>query len=116
MRWIASLVAEVHRILVRGGLFMYPRDTKDPSKPGRLRLLYEANPMAMIVEQAGGAASTGRGRLLEVVPASLHQRIPLILGSRDEVQRIESYHRDHDAGIAPPSLPPLFHDRSLFTN
>ena len=90
MRWIASLVAEVHRILVRGGLFMYPRDTKDPAKPGRLRLLYEANPMAMLVEQAGGAASTGRGRILEVEPTSLHQRVPVILGSRDEVERIES--------------------------
>ncbi len=115
MRWIASLVAEVHRILVRGGLFMYPRDTKDPSRPGRLRLLYEASPMAMIVEQAGGAASTGRGRLLEIEPASLHQRVPVILGSRDEVERIELYHREHDAGIEPPVPPPLFHDRSLFT-
>ena len=80
MRWIASLVAEVHRILMRGGLFMYPKDTKDPGKPGRLRLLYEANPMAMLVEQAGGAASTGRGRILDVVPTSLHQRVPVILG------------------------------------
>jgi fructose-1,6-bisphosphatase I/sedoheptulose-1,7-bisphosphatase/fructose-1,6-bisphosphatase I len=115
MRWIASMVAEVHRILVRGGLFMYPRDTKDPSKPGRLRLMYEANPMAMIVEQAGGAASTGRGRILEVEPVSLHQRVPVILGSRDEVERIESYHHDHDEGVQPPTAPPLFHDRSLFT-
>ncbi|MCW5592986.1 MAG: class 1 fructose-bisphosphatase, partial [Burkholderiales bacterium] len=115
MRWIASMVAEVHRILVRGGLFMYPRDTKDPSKPGRLRLMYEANPMAMIVEQAGGAASTGRGRILEVEPTSLHQRVPVILGSRDEVARIEAYHRDHDAGVTPPSAPPLFGERSLFT-
>ena len=115
MRWIASLVAEVHRILVRGGLFMYPRDTKDPARPGRLRLLYEANPMAMVVEQAGGLASTGRGRLLEVEPAALHQRIPVILGSREEVERIERYHRDHDAGIEPPRAPPLFQERSLFT-
>jgi fructose-1,6-bisphosphatase len=115
MRWIASLVAEVHRILVRGGLFMYPRDTKDPAKPGRLRLLYEANPMSMLVEQAGGAASTGRGRLLEVEPTSLHQRVPVILGSRDEVERIERYHHDHDAGIAPASAQPLFQERSLFT-
>jgi fructose-1,6-bisphosphatase len=115
MRWIASLVAEVHRILVRGGLFMYPRDTKDATRPGRLRLLYEANPMAMLVEQAGGAASTGRGRILEVAPTALHQRVPLILGSRDEVARIESYHRDHDAGIEPASAQPLFQERSLFT-
>jgi len=115
MRWIASMVAEVHRILVRGGLFMYPRDTKDPAKPGRLRLMYEANPMSMLVEQAGGAASTGRGRILEVEPTSLHQRVPVILGSREEVARIESYHHDHDAGISPPSAPPLFGERSLFT-
>ena len=115
MRWIASMVAEVHRILVRGGLFMYPRDTKDPSKPGRLRLMYEANPMGMIIEQAGGAASTGRGRILEVEPASLHQRVPVILGSREEVERIERYHHDHDAGVEPPTAPPLFHERSLFT-
>jgi fructose-1,6-bisphosphatase I/sedoheptulose-1,7-bisphosphatase/fructose-1,6-bisphosphatase I len=115
MRWIASLVAEVHRILVRGGLFMYPRDTKDASKPGRLRLLYEANPMAMVIEQAGGLASTGRGRLLEVEPTALHQRAPVILGSREEVERIERYHHDHDAGIEPPRAPPLFQERSLFT-
>jgi fructose-1,6-bisphosphatase I / sedoheptulose-1,7-bisphosphatase len=115
MRWIASMVAEVHRILVRGGLFMYPRDTKDPSKPGRLRLLYEANPMAMIVEQAGGGASTGRGRTLEVLPTSLHQRVPVILGSREEVERIERYHHEHDTGVEPPQPSPLFHERSLFT-
>jgi fructose-1,6-bisphosphatase I/sedoheptulose-1,7-bisphosphatase/fructose-1,6-bisphosphatase I len=94
---------------------MYPRDTKDPSKPGRLRLMYEANPMAMIVEQAGGAASTGRGRILELEPTSLHQRVPVILGSRDEVSRIEAYHHDHDAGVSPPTPPPLFGERSLFT-
>ena len=82
MRWIASMVAEVHRILMRGGVFMYPKDTKDPAKPGRLRLLYEANPMAFIVEQAGGAASTGRERILEVAPDGLHQRVPVILGSK----------------------------------
>jgi fructose-1,6-bisphosphatase I/sedoheptulose-1,7-bisphosphatase len=114
MRWIASLVAEVHRILVRGGLFMYPRDTKDPSKPGRLRLLYEANPMAMIVEQAGGGASTGRGRVLEVRPTELHQRVPLVLGSRAEVERIERYHREHELGLDQPFSSPLFHERSLF--
>jgi fructose-1,6-bisphosphatase I len=94
MRWIASMVAEVHRILTRGGLFMYPKDTKDPTKPGRLRLLYEANPMAFIVEQAGGAASTGRERLLEVRPESLHQRVPVILGSRNEVERLVAYHSE----------------------
>jgi fructose-1,6-bisphosphatase len=115
MRWVASLVAEVHRVLIRGGLFMYPQDTKDPAKPGRLRLLYEANPMAMIVEQAGGAASTGRQRLLEVQPESLHQRVPVILGSRDEVERLEGYHREHDCGLDRPFESPLFRERSLFT-
>ncbi len=114
MRWIASLVAEVHRILMRGGLFMYPKDTKDPSKPGRLRLMYEANPMAWIVEQAGGAASTGRGRLLEVRPESIHQRVPVILGSRAEVERIALYHQEYEEGIDQPFSSPLFNNRSLF--
>ncbi|MBS7456602.1 class 1 fructose-bisphosphatase [Coralloluteibacterium stylophorae] len=114
MRWIASMVAEVHRILMRGGVFMYPRDSRDPARPGRLRLLYEASPMAMVVEQAGGMASTGRERLLEVVPGTLHQRIPVILGSREEVARIEDYHRDHDEGADLPFVSPLFNARSLF--
>src|SRR5512143_1385209 len=113
MRWSASLVAEVHRILMRGGLFMYPKDTKDPTKPGRLRLLYEANPMAMLVEQAGGAASTGRGRILDAIPASLHQRVPVILGSKSEVDRLERYHAEHDRGEVAFSSP-LFNERSLF--
>jgi len=94
MRWIASLVAEVYRILMRGGIFMYPYDLRDPSKAGRLRLLYEANPMAFIVEQAGGACSTGRQRILELIPTSLHQRVPLILGSKHEVERVVSYHQE----------------------
>ena len=81
-RWVASMVADVHRILMRGGIYMYPRDQKEANREGRLRLLYEANPMAMIVEQAGGAASTGRGRILEVTPERLHQRVPVILGSQ----------------------------------
>jgi fructose-1,6-bisphosphatase len=114
MRWIASLVAEVHRILIRGGLFMYPKDTKDPIKPGRLRLLYEANPMAMLVEQAGGAASTGRGRILELAAAELHQRVPLILGCKNEVERIEQYHHEHDQGLDRIYSSPLFKERSLF--
>jgi fructose-1,6-bisphosphatase I len=92
MRWIASLVAEVHRILNRGGIFMYPRDTKKPLKPGRLRLLYEANPMAFLIEQAGGAASTGYERILDIKPTALHQRIPVILGARHEVERVVTYH------------------------
>lgn len=114
MRWIASLVAEVHRILMRGGIFMYPKDNKDPARPGRLRLLYEANPMAMLVEQAGGAASTGRARILEVMPDELHQRIPVILGSRHEVERVARYHAEYDAGTDRPFVSPLFAERSLF--
>ncbi len=92
MRWVASMVAEVHRILIRGGIFMYPKDTKDPTKAGKLRLMYEANPMSFIVEQAGGLSSTGRERIMEIQPTGLHQRVPVILGSRNEVERIVSYH------------------------
>lgn len=94
MRWVASMVAEVHRILTRGGIFMYPKDTKDPSKAGKLRLMYEANPMSMIVEQAGGASSTGRERIMEMKPNDIHQRVPVILGSKNEVERVVSYHKD----------------------
>ena len=114
MRWIASMVAEVHRILMRGGVFMYPKDTKDPSKPGRLRLMYEANPIAMLIEQAGGAASTGRQRLTELQPEQLHQRVPVILGSKNEVLRIERYHAEHASGHDKPFVSPLFNERSLF--
>lgn len=114
MRWIASMVAEAHRILMRGGVFMYPRDTKDPSKPGRLRLMYEANPVGLLIEQAGGCASTGRERILDMQPTQLHQRVPVILGSRNEVQRIERYHREHDSGSDKPFVSPLFNERSLF--
>jgi fructose-1,6-bisphosphatase I len=89
MRWVASMVADVYRILVRGGVFMYPADAKH--KEGRLRLLYEANPMAFIVEQAGGAASTGTQRILDVQPGKLHQRIGVVLGSSEEVERVERY-------------------------
>ena len=92
MRWVASMVAEVHRILVRGGLFMYPMDSKIRKQGGKLRLLYEANPMSFIVEQAGGAASTGRGRILDIVPTALHQRVPVILGAHNEVALLDSYH------------------------
>ena len=110
-RWIASMVAEAHRILMRGGVFLYPRDTKDPSRNGRLRLLYEANPIGFVMEQAGGRASTGRQPMLGVKPSSLHQRIGLIFGSKNEVERIERYHHEpatRDAGT------PLFAERSLF--
>jgi fructose-1,6-bisphosphatase I / sedoheptulose-1,7-bisphosphatase len=111
MRWVASLVAETHRILSRGGVFLYPRDTKDPAKPGRLRLLYEANPVAFIIEQAGGLASTGRERILDVAPEDLHQRIALIFGAREEVERIEQYHRDHNVV---DDEAPLYSTRGLF--
>jgi fructose-1,6-bisphosphatase I/sedoheptulose-1,7-bisphosphatase len=112
MRWIASMVAEAHRILMRGGVFMYPRDTKDPSKPGRLRLLYEANPIGMIMEQAGGRASTGSVPVLSVKPTSLHQRIGLVFGSKHEVERIERYHAEPQA--YKDEANPLFSERSLF--
>ncbi len=114
MRWIASMVAEVHRILVRGGVFMYPRDTRDPEKPGRLRLMYEASPISFLIEQAGGAASTGRARLMELLPHQLHQRVPVILGSKNEVERIVRYHWEHDKGIDRRYSSPLFNERSLF--
>ena len=111
MRWIASMVAEAHRILMRGGVFMYPRDTKDASKPGRLRLLYEANPVGFIMEQAGGRASTGQQPMLNVQPTSLHQRIGLVFGSKNEVERIERYHAEP---AKKQDNNPLFAERSLF--
>jgi fructose-1,6-bisphosphatase I len=92
MRWIASMVAEVHRILARGGVFMYPWDKREPQKAGKLRLMYEANPMGWLVEQAGGAATNGRQRILDIAPTSLHERVSVILGSKNEVERITSYH------------------------
>ena len=94
MRWVASMVAEVHRILTRGGVFLYPKDTKDPTKAGKLRLLYEANPMSFIVEQAGGMASSGYERIMDIKPSDLHQRVPVILGSKNEVARIVRYHKE----------------------
>lgn len=95
MRWVASMVAEVHRILTRGGIFMYPIDEKIKSKGqgGKLRLMYEANPMSFIVEQAGGSSSTGRERILDLQPTDLHQRVPVILGSKNEVERVVGYHK-----------------------
>ena len=94
MRWIASMVADVHRILNRGGIFMYPADTRDTSMPGKLRLMYEANPMAFIVEQAGGAATDGKQRIMDIQPHKLHQRVPVFLGSRDEVAVVTGYHAE----------------------
>jgi fructose-1,6-bisphosphatase I len=92
MRWVASMVADVHRILTRGGIFMYPWDKREPEKPGKLRLMYEANPMAFLVEQAGGLATNGRQRIMDLVPGKLHERVAVALGSRNEVQRITDYH------------------------
>jgi len=115
MRWIASVVAEVHRILIRGGLVMYPRDTSDEAaRSGRLRLLSEANPMAMLVVQAGGAASTGRASILDVIPSEIHQRVPVMLGSRAEVDRLVRLHQRYDAGEELVFESPLFKNRSLF--
>ena len=94
MRWVASLVAETFRILTRGGIFMYPRDNKDPSKPGRLRLMYEANPMSFLVEQAGGASTNGLQRIMELQPGGLHERVSVVLGSKNEVDRVTAYHRE----------------------
>ncbi len=116
MRWVASLVAEAHRILTRGGVFMYPRDSKDPEKEGRLRLLYEANPIGFLIEQAGGLATTGRERVLEVEPSSLHQRIGFIFGSREEVERIIRYHDEQadEPRDAAETWNPLYGLRGLF--
>jgi fructose-1,6-bisphosphatase I / sedoheptulose-1,7-bisphosphatase len=111
MRWIASMVAEAHRILMRGGVFLYPRDSKQPQRAGRLRLLYEANPIGFIIEQAGGRASTGRRPVLGVQPESLHQRIGVVFGSRNEVERIERYHAEPGARDI---TTPLFAERTLF--
>jgi fructose-1,6-bisphosphatase I len=94
MRWVASMVADVHRILTRGGVFMYPWDQREPDKPGKLRLMYEANPMAFLVEQAGGAATNGKQRILDITPQKLHERVSVVLGSKNEVQRVTSYHQE----------------------
>ncbi len=113
MRWIASMVAEAHRIFMRGGVFMYPKDNKDPKKQGRLRLLYEANPIGFLVEQAGGRVSNGYENLLQLTPNDLHQRIGVIFGSKAEVELIETY---HNSPITFESDSPLFGTRSLFRN
>ena len=93
MRWIASMVADVHRILTRGGVFMYPWDKREPEKAGKLRLMYEANPMAFLVEQAGGAATNAKDRIMDLQPSKLHERVSVVLGSKNEVERITGYHR-----------------------
>jgi len=94
MRWIASMVADVHRILNRGGIFMYPADAREPDKPGKLRLMYEANPMAFLIEQAGGAATNGKERIMDIQPNKLHERVAVFLGSKSEVERVTSYHAE----------------------
>ena len=98
MRWVASMVADVHRILTRGGIFLYPWDRREPDKPGKLRLMYEANPMAFIVEQAGGAATNGHQRILDLQPGKLHERVSVMLGSKNEVERVTSYHTQTPGG------------------
>lgn len=111
MRWVASTVAELHRILTRGGVFLFPRDTSDEGSAGGLGLLYEASPVAYVVEQAGGMASTGRARVLDVEPQELHQRVELIFGPREEVELIDRYHRDHNVVDMDA---PLYSTRGLF--
>jgi len=92
MRWIASMVADVHRVLSRGGVFMYPWDRREPNKPGKLRLMYEANPMSFLVEQAGGASSNGTQVIMDIQPQDLHERVSVMLGSKEEVEKLQSYH------------------------
>ena len=96
MRWIASMVADVHRIMMRGGIYLYPKDSKLPAKAGRLRLLYELNPMSWLIEQAGGESSTGHERVLKLTPTDIHQRAPIVIGSKNEVERVVSYYRAFD--------------------
>lgn len=96
MRWVAAMVAEVHRILNRGGVFMYPADSRTPGRAGKLRLMYEANPMAMIIEQAGGAATNGNIPIMQIQPSSLHERVAVFLGSKQEVERVTRYHNEHN--------------------
>ncbi|MDI6746693.1 MAG: class 1 fructose-bisphosphatase [Rhodocyclaceae bacterium] len=115
MRWVASLVAEAYRILTRGGVFLYPHDERTREQGGRLGLLYEANPIAFIIEQAGGAAITGRNRILDIKPGELHQRAPFIFGSKSEVERLHRYHQEYIEGKDLEGYNmPLFSSRSLF--
>ena len=113
-RWVASMVADIHRILIRGGIYLYPKDSKDMTRAGRLRLMYEVSPMAMLVEQAGGIASTGRMRVLDIVPDNVHQRMPVVIGSGNEVLRVERYHREYDQGHCESDKMPFFSDRSFY--
>jgi fructose-1,6-bisphosphatase I len=111
MRWIASMVAEAHHILVRGGVYLYPSDARQGYRTGRLRLIYEANPIAFLMEQADGQGSTGRERILDRVPSLLHERVPLVFGAREEVERIERYHL---GDVQKGEISPLFGQRGLF--
>ena len=95
-RWVAAMVGDVHRILCRGGLFTYPFDTKDINKPGKLRLMYEANPMSLLIERAGGAATDATTRILDIEPNDIHQRVPVVLGSKNEVSYIKNLHMQYD--------------------
>ena len=99
MRWIASMVADVHRILTRGGIFMYPWDKREPEKAGKLRLMYEANPMSWLIEQAGGASTNGKQRIMDLQPSKLHERVSVVLGSKNEVERVTAYHHKASAGL-----------------
>jgi fructose-1,6-bisphosphatase len=113
-RWVASMVADVHRLLMRGGVYLHPRDRNVAGRAGGLRLLYAANPMAFVVEQAGGLASTGRERIRDLVPQTLCEHASALFGTRVEVERLERYHREFDNGIDKPFVSPLFNERSLF--
>jgi fructose-1,6-bisphosphatase len=114
MRWVASMVADAHRILLRGGIYLYPKDNKKPPREGRLRLMYEANPVSMLIEQAGGKGSTGTQRIMDVIPDNIHQRIPVIIGTPEEVNLIERYTRTYESGNVQIGNSPLFSSRSLF--
>ncbi len=110
MHWLGSLVGEVHRLLMRGGIYLQPRDTRQPYRPGHLCLLHQAAPLAWLVERAGGTASNGTSAIVDLVPDALHQRVPLILGSREEVERVMGYHADPSENVSWQ----LFKTRSLF--
>ena len=111
MRWIASLVADASRIFARGGIFLYPGDDREGYKNGRLRLVYEAVPLAMLIEQAGGAASTGSSRIMDIIPTDIHERTPLVFGSNNEVNIVE---RLHTSPATKNDSTPLFGARGLF--
>lgn len=116
MRWVASMVADVHRLLLRGGIYLYPKDSKKPARDGRLRLMYEANPAGMLIEQAGGRASTGNQRIMAMEPTNIHQRAPVIIGTSEEVNLVERYNNTYASGNVQIGNSPLFCERSLYQN